>query len=93
MRRNITHWLLAVLDSPYFIHACFAVFIGVRISIVYFIPIEPHSDELWYYNRALGIAAGHGYSESGVPTAYWPIGWPGLLGIVFRLLYPSVLVG
>ena len=83
-------WLLRLIDSPSFVPVCFAVYLGLRFALVAWVPIQQHSDELWYYNRAVAVAAGQGYSEHQVLTAYWPVGWPGFLGIVFWLVGPSL---
>lgn len=40
------------------------------------------SDAAWYMERAVSIAQGHGYAIDGVPTAYWPVGYPGFLAII-----------
>jgi 4-amino-4-deoxy-L-arabinose transferase-like glycosyltransferase len=53
--------------------------------------IAPASDAGWYYERAIGIASGGGYAIGGVPTAYWPVGYPAFLGGLFLLTGPSQL--
>jgi 4-amino-4-deoxy-L-arabinose transferase-like glycosyltransferase len=85
--------IFAILDSRYFIPATLAAYLGLRLAAIVWVPIHQTSDELWYYNRAVALAAGQGYSESGIPTAYWPVGWPGVLGAVFWLTGPSAFVG
>lgn len=48
----------------------------------------------YYYVHAVKLAHGLGYVTSyGHPTAYWPIGYPLFLSLVFRLTGPSVLAG
>jgi hypothetical protein len=39
------------------------------------------------------MSSGHGYSEGGIATAFWPPGWPGVLGVLFWLFGPSPFVG
>jgi hypothetical protein len=82
-----------VLDSAYFLPACFALFIGLRASLILLIPLEMSSDAAWYLGRASSIAAGEGYTEGGYPTAYWPVGYPGFLAVLFYLFGQSALVG
>lgn len=53
---------------------------------------QPVTDFAWYFDRAAGIARGEGYSVDGRPTAYWPVGWPALLGAAFKLFGPSLAV-
>lgn len=93
MRQDKPLRLPQLIDSPYFVPVCFAVYIGLRFAVIVWVPIEQHSDELWYYNRAVALAAGQGYSEHHVLTAYWPVGWPALLGIVFWFTGASPVVG
>jgi 4-amino-4-deoxy-L-arabinose transferase-like glycosyltransferase len=66
---------------------------SLRLGIILALPIHQFSDSLWYYNRGVSIGSGHGYYERGVPTAFWPPGWPGFLGLLFWLSGPSALVG
>lgn len=66
---------------------------ALRAALIFFVPIEMTSDASWYFNRAISIASGEGYSEAGYPTAYWPVGYPGFLGILFYLFGQDKLVG
>jgi hypothetical protein len=93
MRQGNESALWSALSSPYFVPACFALYLLLRLGIIWLVPIDQQSDELWYYNRAVNIASGEGYSERGIVTAYWPVGWPGVLGLLFWLFGPSPLVG
>lgn len=79
--------------NPRFVPTCFILFVGIRAAVIWCVPIHQASDNLWYFNRAVVLAAGDGYSQGGIPTAYWPPGWPGALGLVFWMLAPSPLVG
>ena len=91
-RANEPMWWSA-LSSPYFVPACFALYLSLRVGIVIAVPIDQHSDNLWYFARSVALASGQGYSEDGVTTAYWPPGWPGFLGLAFWLFGPSPVVG
>lgn len=68
-----------------------ALFVLLRAAAI-LLDVVPTSDADWYYHRAVGVAAGQGYSEGGVPTAYWPPGWPLTMAALFWLLSPSVMV-
>jgi hypothetical protein len=52
---------------------------------------QPVTDFAWYFDRAASIARGDGYAVDGAPTAYWPVGWPALLGFVFAVWGPSLV--
>ena len=69
----------------------FTLYIVPRAALVFF-SVEPASDAAWYFNRAVALAAGHGYSERGLFTAYWPPGWPLTLALVFKLFGPSIFI-
>ncbi|HLX31596.1 MAG TPA: glycosyltransferase family 39 protein [Gaiellaceae bacterium] len=47
-------------------------------------------DSTFYYYAAKSIAAGNGYSILGHATAFFPVGWPGFLGIAFAITGPSL---
>jgi len=48
--------------------------------------VTPTSDADWYYSRATMLAHGLGYlGDHGQPTAFWPVGWPWLLSLAFRI--------
>src|SRR5258706_1608099 len=72
----------------------------VRLLWLALVPARPLSDFLWYYEHGLGIASGRGYALTldnfplmlpGNPlpaprlTAFWPVGYPGFLGVLFHL--------
>jgi hypothetical protein len=71
--------------------ALFALFIALR-ALAILLDVTPSSDADWYYARADMLARGLGYlSNQGVPTAYWPPGWPLALSAAFRLLGTSTI--
>ena len=49
------------------------------------VPVEQISDFLWYFERAREIATGDGYAIDGHLTAFWPVGWPGALALLFLI--------
>jgi len=51
---------------------------------------SPRFDEVKYIGHATRLAAGEGYvDEDGTRVAYWPVGYPALLSLLFRLTGPS----
>lgn len=79
--------------SERFVPLCLLAGLSARVLWIAIFDPTPVSDFGWYYARALGLAAGAGYSVDGVPTAYWPVGYPAALGAMLRLFGPSPLVG
>jgi 4-amino-4-deoxy-L-arabinose transferase-like glycosyltransferase len=99
-RISSLHWpriwmgyFYSLLDSRFFIPGCFIFSVGLRAALIFFVPVEMGSDARWYFSRGVGIANGDGYSEGGYPTAYWPVGYPGFLGILFFFFGQNQLVG
>lgn len=79
------------LAAQHSVFALFVLFIVVRAAIC-LVPLDPSSDAAWYFNRAQAVAAGAGYSEGGVPTAFWPPGWSLMMAVLFKLFGTSVAV-
>lgn len=86
--------LFRLLDSNYFLPVCFVLFLALRAVLVFSVPVEiSSSDAGWFLRTGLSIARGEGYAEGGYPTAYWPVGYPGFLGVLFYLFGQYQLVG
>lgn len=69
--------------------AILAVALALRLAWVLTVPTQPVTDFAWYLDRAIAMAGGQGFSVNGVPTAYWPVGFPAVLSWMLRLL-PSL---
>lgn len=81
----------ALLESEMFVPVCLVLALALRLVAVALYPVAPMSDFKWYFDRATDIAAGRGVVFHGVPTAYWPIGYPFFLAAIFFVTGPSVL--
>lgn len=81
----------SLLMHPWFIPLCFFVFIGTRFALLHFVPVELSSDALWYFGRAVTLMEDGSYSEGGLPTAYWPIGYPAFLALLFTFTGPHLV--
>jgi 4-amino-4-deoxy-L-arabinose transferase-like glycosyltransferase len=62
----------------------------LRIAAVLLVERHPAVDDAWYLETARGIAAGQGYLHLGKPTAYFPVGYPAILALVFRVAGASL---
>lgn len=85
--------LNAIIDYRYFVPISLALGIFLRVVWILMVHAPQVSDYLWYFQRAIDISNGKGYSVNGIPTAYWPVGYPGFLGVVYFLLGQSALLG
>jgi len=84
--------LLDALGSPAFVPLVLALAVALRLAWVAVLPVQPVSDCRWYFDRALGLAGGHGYAVGDRPTAFYPVGYPAVLAGLFTLLGPSLAV-
>lgn len=69
-----------------------AVAVVVRVLWLIFVPTQPVTDFDWYFERAWEWRATGQYAVEGVPTAYWPVGYPAFLALLFWLLPATVTV-
>lgn len=69
---------------------CFLIPTLLRLIVIFTVDWKPFVDDLWYMTKATDIAAGHGYVHQGKPTAYFPVGYPALLGGLFYVVGPSL---
>ena len=67
-----------------------AVAFVVRVVWMLEVNTMPVTDYSWYYQRAIEMASGAGYSVDGSPTAYWPVGYSAFLAAFFAFIEPTV---
>lgn len=67
--------------------------LGLRLILVFSFDVRQSSDLAWYLSRAIELVETGRYAENGVPTAYWPVGYPAFLAALFLLFGTSALVG
>jgi len=65
--------------------AVFLIALALRLGYVAVAERPPISDEQYYDGLARSLAAGEGYTAGGVPTAYWPVGYPAFLAVFYAL--------
>jgi hypothetical protein len=98
-----------VVMGPRFPLVVVGLAVLVRVGWIIAVRAEPVNDFRWYYGLGLRIASGEGYivDDDGFPlwklghpllaprpTAFWPVGYPAFLGVVFYLtgwLVPPLL--
>jgi hypothetical protein len=91
--KSILTPVLRKLQYVHFVPLCFVAFLGIRLAFLFLIPAAaPFSDAAWYLNRAITLVEQGSYSEEGLLTAYWPVGYPAFLALVFKIAGPSILV-
>ncbi len=80
-------------QSKYFVPFCFILAIILRIVWLLLVDSKPVSDSLWYYLKGIEIASGKGYVIQDVPTAYYPVGYPVFLAVIFKIFGNYLLAG
>lgn len=78
-RDRIDQGLATFAHGRWVVPALIAVALAARLAMILWLPQAPYSDGEWYLVRAREIAAGMGYQEAGMPTAFWPVGYPAML--------------
>src|SRR3954453_11610654 len=68
------------------------LFLAPRIGWMLAVDAAPMSDQLWYFERAVGLLNGEGYVVQGQPTAFWPGGYPAFLAGLFAVFGPDIEV-
>jgi hypothetical protein len=71
------------------------VSLNVVIRAIWLLVMHPHQqfDFDWYYTHAVQMYEGHGYRIGANYTAYWPMGYPFFLSVLFHVTGPSVIAG
>ena len=67
-----------------FIVLCIGIGLLLRAIAMWLFPVSLFSDAQWYVERAFDMANGLGYSEAGLPTAFWAVGWSAVLSWVYQ---------
>ena len=88
---SVADRLDAALRHPRFVPYCLVLYVLTRVALIFGVPVTPTSDALWYFNQGAQLAEQHAYAEDGHPTAYWPVGYPAMLGLLFSLTGASLL--
>lgn len=70
-----------------------AVNLVVRLVWLWYMHPPQVDDFEWYFTHATQMYEGQGYVWYGHATAYWPIGYPYFLSLLFHLTGPSVIMG
>ncbi|MFB5193154.1 glycosyltransferase family 39 protein [Alicyclobacillus fastidiosus] len=70
-----------------------AINVIIRTAWLLFMHPPQALDFEWYYTHAVQMASGGGYRQGNLYTAYWPIGYPYFLSLLFRITGPSVWAG
>ena len=92
MQAMVGRPILKLMQDSNFLPISFLLFVSIRLLLIFFVPAtDPFSDAAWYLNRATTLAEQGTYSERGILTAFWPVGYPVFLGLLFKVTGVSLL--
>jgi 4-amino-4-deoxy-L-arabinose transferase-like glycosyltransferase len=74
------------------VFALFGVALLLRLVPLVFLDVEPTGDSVWYEQAGYNIGKGEGYTIEGKPTAFWPVGYPLFLGVVYFIFGHSLFM-
>jgi 4-amino-4-deoxy-L-arabinose transferase-like glycosyltransferase len=63
----------------------------LRMLWILLVPTQLYADWKWYDDAAYHLSQVWRYEENGVPTAYWPIGYPLFLAVIYWIFGHSYL--
>jgi 4-amino-4-deoxy-L-arabinose transferase-like glycosyltransferase len=78
--RNFLPWLILVA-------------LVLRLGVALAFPLPVTSDAEYYAARAVELIQRGTYSDNGIPTSYWPVGYPFVLSIFMRLWPDAITAG
>lgn len=85
--------MTSILQSRWYLPTVLAGAFALRLCWMLIFHPTPVDDAGFFYDSAKFIADGHGYiDDGGFATAYFPIGYPLFLAMLFRVFGNSVLV-
>ena len=84
--------------------AFYIIAIGVILRVLWILSFNtyPETDFMWYHQKAVELSKGLGFlngtyptyvGQTGMPTAFRPIGYPLTLAILYKIFGTSLLVG
>lgn len=82
----------SILLSPWYIPTIVTLAFAIRLCWILVFHPNPVSDFAFYFRGAESIARWYSYAPFGVATAYFPIGYPLFLAIIFWVFGVSVTV-
>lgn len=82
----------SILLSQWYLPSVVALAFAIRLCWILVFHPNPVSDFAFYFRSAASIARWYGYAPFGVATAYFPVGYPLFLAMLFWVFGVSVTV-
>jgi 4-amino-4-deoxy-L-arabinose transferase-like glycosyltransferase len=92
---RLRSFFLDLVHAPRFVWCVLGLGFVLRLTwVLIWSNPQPHGDWEWLNLQAKRLAEGLGYVEqTGQPTAFWPIGYPLTLSLIYRAFGPVELAG
>jgi 4-amino-4-deoxy-L-arabinose transferase-like glycosyltransferase len=91
--RGLPEVLRGAFLSRWFVPCCMLLATALRAAWIACVPTQQISDAAVYFRHASELARGLGYQVAGHPTAYYPVGYPAFLALLFTVFPATPLVG
>ena len=94
-RGNVLRGILSELENlpeAKFLLLFLGLGLVLRMLWILLVPTQLYADWKWYDDAAYHLSQVWRYEENGVPTAYWPIGYPLFLAVIYWIFGHSYLV-
>jgi 4-amino-4-deoxy-L-arabinose transferase-like glycosyltransferase len=85
-RKNLLKSALTKLETANearFLLLFFCLALALRFLWITLVPTQLYSDWKWYDDMAYHMSQVWRYEDNGFPTAYWPIGYPLFLAVIY----------
>ncbi len=86
------HPVRSAFLSPWYLPSVVVLAFAIRLCWILIFHPNPISDFAFYFRGAASIARWYGYAPFGVATAYFPVGYPLFLAVLFWIFGVSVTV-
>jgi 4-amino-4-deoxy-L-arabinose transferase-like glycosyltransferase len=93
-RGNVLKGILSELENlpeAKFLLLFLGLGLVLRMLWILLVPTQLYADWKWYDDAAYHLSQVWRYEENGVPTAYWPIGYPLFLAVIYWIFGHSYL--
>jgi 4-amino-4-deoxy-L-arabinose transferase-like glycosyltransferase len=93
MAATLREQLRTTIGQRRFVAGCLIAGGLIRLAWISFLPNHQVFDFAEYSGFASRMAQGAGYSIHGLPSSYWPVGYPAFLSAIYRLFGFSEFAG
>ncbi len=93
--RAIENETIPLLGLPIKYYLSIIIAAQLILGLIYVLNVTyiPHEDYEWYHRQASNLASGLSVTRpTGEPTAYWPVGYPIFLSLIYRVFGSHMVI-